>query len=72
MLCIGTGPSQFCETLAKIKDCVTDPLKWFCNIFVKSLWIEGGNFDISPNIKVPYFLDVMRNSRHSPTDIPLL
>ena len=25
-----TGPSQFCETSAKITDWVTDPLRWFC------------------------------------------
>ena len=45
LLYIGTGPSQFCETSAKINDWVTDPLRWFCNI----LWLEGGNFD-SPKI----------------------
>ena len=27
-----TGPSQFCETSAKITDWVTDPLRWFCKI----------------------------------------
>ena len=26
------GPSQFCETLAKITNWVTDPLGWSCNI----------------------------------------
>ena len=31
----GTGPSQFCETSAKITDWVTDPLRWFCNISLK-------------------------------------
>ena len=31
-VCIGTGPSQFCETSGKITDWVTDPLRWFCNI----------------------------------------
>ena len=41
LLCIGTGPSQFCGTSAKINDWVTDLLRWFCNI----LWLEGGNFD---------------------------
>ena len=39
---------QFCETSAKITDWVTDLLRWLCNIFEKSLWLEGGNFDIFP------------------------
>ena len=37
MYCIGTGPSQLCETSAKITDWVTDPLDGsvtFCEKFV--------------------------------------
>ena len=32
LLCTGTGPSEFCETSAKITNWLTDPLRWFCNI----------------------------------------
>ena len=43
--------SGFCETSVKITNWVTDLLRLFCHIFndfVKSLWLEGGNFDVSP------------------------
>ena len=40
--------SQFCETSANITDWVTDsPLDGFVT-FLKSLWLEVGNFDVSP------------------------
>ena len=32
---------------AKITDSVADPLRWFCKNCVKSLWLEGGNFNVS-------------------------
>ena len=48
MLCIGTRHSQFCETSVKITEWVTDPLRVSVT-FVKSLLLEGGNFDVSPN-----------------------
>ena len=44
MLYIGTGPSQFCGTSAKITDWVIIPLDGLYH-FVKGLWLEGGNFD---------------------------
>ena len=39
----GTEPSQFCETLAKITDWVTDPLRLFCSIFDKFV-VRGSEF----------------------------
>ena len=42
--CLSRGPSQFCETLAKDTNWVTGGSV----TFVKSLWAEGGIFDVSP------------------------
>ena len=35
MLCIGRGPSQFCETSANIANWVADPFRWFCELLGK-------------------------------------
>ena len=42
MQCVGREPSQFCETSVKVTYCVTDPFQWFCELFVKGFWLEGG------------------------------
>ena len=48
MYCIGRVQSLFCETPAKVTNWVTDPFKKLCELFVKSMWLEGENFDVSP------------------------
>ena len=49
---IGRGQSLFCETSAKVTNWVTDPFRWLCELFLKGLWLEGENFDVSPESKV--------------------
>ena len=39
---IGREPSQCCEMSVKVTNCVTDPFQWFCELFVKGFWLEGG------------------------------
>ena len=34
MLCIGRGPSQFCEMSPKVTNLVTDPFRWLCELLV--------------------------------------
>ena len=33
----------------KVNNWVTDPFGWLSELFVKRLWLEGGNFDVSPH-----------------------
>ena len=55
----GRGPSQFCETSAKVTNWITDPFRWLCETFVKVLWLKGGNVDVSP-----YLVQTTDSMRH--------
>ena len=40
---IGRGPRYLCETSLNITNWVIDSFGWFCETFVKGMWLEGGN-----------------------------